>query len=123
MRNEKTFATAPAIVLLRQAITIDPGNYDASWRLAKFNYYLATHTDNNDERNRHFAMALRWVRLRSNYEKPDRHWLGANYGAATESTIAGLATVGDIRNEMETVLRLDEVSRWKRIYGARFSIS
>src|SRR5689334_326 len=33
------------IVLLRQAATTDPNNYDANWRLAKFNYYLATHTD------------------------------------------------------------------------------
>jgi Tfp pilus assembly protein PilF len=35
--------------------------------------------------------------------------LGANYGGAAEhSTIQGLATVNDIRSEMETVLRLDE---------------
>src|SRR5216683_2443518 len=33
------------IVLLRQAATTDPNSYDANWRLAKFNYYLATHTD------------------------------------------------------------------------------
>src|SRR5215470_7614903 len=33
------------IVLLRQATTADPNNYDAFWRLAKFDYYLASHTD------------------------------------------------------------------------------
>src|SRR2546428_43892 len=33
------------IVLLRQAVTNDPNSYDANWRLAKFDYYLATHTD------------------------------------------------------------------------------
>jgi Tfp pilus assembly protein PilF len=33
------------IVLLRQAITADPSNYDAAWQLAKFNYYLATHVE------------------------------------------------------------------------------
>src|SRR5258705_13019503 len=40
------------IVLLRQARTADPGDYEAAWRLAKFNYYLATHTDNNNERDK-----------------------------------------------------------------------
>src|SRR5262249_38478706 len=42
--------------------------------------------------------------------KPDGHfWLGPNYaGAAQRSTIQGLATVKDIRNEMETMLRLDQ---------------
>jgi hypothetical protein len=33
------------IVLLREAMAADPSNYDAAWRLAKFDYYLATHTD------------------------------------------------------------------------------
>src|SRR3954465_6524898 len=32
------------MVLVRQAAAIEPGNYDAAWRLAKFDYYLATHT-------------------------------------------------------------------------------
>jgi Tfp pilus assembly protein PilF len=101
-----------AIVLLRQAVTADPGNYDASWRLAKYNYYLATHTDNTDERDKAFRDGIEAgktaVELQSG--KPDGHfWLGANYGAAAQhSTIAGLATVEDIRNEMETVLHLDE---------------
>ena len=39
------------IVLLRKAITADPGNYDAAWRLAKFNYYMATHTDGSERDN------------------------------------------------------------------------
>src|SRR5258708_18267517 len=39
------------IVLLRQAITAEPGNYDAHWRLAKFNYYMATHTDGSARDN------------------------------------------------------------------------
>jgi Tfp pilus assembly protein PilF len=100
------------IVSLRQAITIDPGDYDAAWQLAKFNYYLATHTDNSDERDKAFRDGIEAgktaVKLQDG--KPDGHfWLGANYGAAAQrSTIEGLATVNDIRNEMETVLRLNE---------------
>ena len=100
------------IVSLRQALTKDPANYDAAWKLSKFNYYLATHTDNSNERDAAFKEGISAgktaVQLQS--EKPDGHfWLGANYGGAAErSTIQGLATVNDIKNEMQTVLRLDE---------------
>ena len=100
------------IVALRQALTKDPGNYDAAWKLAKFNYYLAMHTDNSKERDDAFQAGIEAgktaVQLQN--DKPDGHfWLGANYGGAAEhSTIQGLATVNDIRNEMQTVLRLNE---------------
>lgn len=100
------------IVSLRQALTKDPANYDAAWKLAKFNYYLATHSDDAKERDDAFRDGIdagkTAVQLQN--EKPDGHfWLGANYGGAAEhSTIQGLATVNDIRNEMQTVLRLDE---------------
>jgi tetratricopeptide (TPR) repeat protein len=100
------------IVSLRQALTKDPGSYDAAWKLSKFDYYLATHTDNSKERDDAFKEGIdagkTAVQLQN--EKPDGHfWLGANYGGAAEhSTIQGLATVEDIRNEMQTVIRLNE---------------
>ena len=100
------------IVSLLQALTKEPGNYDAAWKLSKFNYYLAMHTDNSKERDNAFQAGIdagkTAVQLQN--EKPDGHfWLGANYGGAAEhSAIQGLATVSDIRNEMQTVLRLNE---------------
>lgn len=100
------------IVSLRQAETKDPGNYDAAWKLSKFDYYLATHTDNSSECDDAFKAGIEAgkaaVQLQNG--KPDGHfWLGANYGgAAQKSAIQGLATVNDIKNEMETVLRLDK---------------
>jgi tetratricopeptide (TPR) repeat protein len=101
-----------AIVLLRQAVTVDPGNYDASWALAKFNYYLATHTDNNEERQKAFDEGIQAGKTAIQLQpgKPDGHfWLGAVYGAeAQQSALAGLASFSDIRHEMETVLQLDE---------------
>jgi Tfp pilus assembly protein PilF len=101
-----------AIVLLRQAVTIDPGDYDAAWQLAKFNYYLATHTDNDEERKKAFDEGIQAGKeaIALQPGKPDGHfWLGAIYGAAAEqSLLAGLANVDDIRHEMETVLQLDE---------------
>src|SRR5262245_38079083 len=100
------------IVSLRQALTKDSGKYDAAWKLSKFNYYLATHTDDSKDRDDAFraGIAAGKTAVQLQNEKPDGHfWLGANYGGAAEqSTIQGLSTVDDIRSEMETVLRLDE---------------
>jgi Tfp pilus assembly protein PilF len=111
-QREDLIKLRQAIILLRQAVTVEPDNYDASWRLAKFNYYLATHTDNSDERDKAFRDGIEAGKTAVELQggKPDGHfWLGATYGAAAQtSSIAGLATVDDIRNEMETVLRLDE---------------
>jgi tetratricopeptide (TPR) repeat protein len=100
------------IVFLRQALTIDPGNYDAAWRLAKFDYYLATHTDDSRERAKSLrdGIEVGKTAVKLQEGKPDGHfWLGANYGAtAQQSAIAGLANVNDIRNEMQKVLQLSE---------------
>ena len=111
-QREDLMQLREGIVSLRQALTKDPGNYEAAWQLAKFNYYLATHSDNAAERDKAFQDGIdagkTAVQLQNG--QPDGHfWLGANYGgAAQHSTIQGLATVADIRNEMETVLRLNE---------------
>ena len=100
------------IVSLRQALTTDPGNYEAAWKLSKFNYYLASHTDDKKERNDAFRAGIDAgkIAVQLQNDKPDGHfWLGANYGgAAEESTLQGLSTVSEIREEMNTVLRLDQ---------------
>lgn len=99
------------IVLLREAVTSDSNNYDANWRLAKFNYYLASHTD-GDYRERAFREGIQAgkaaVTLQPNL--PEGHfWLGANYGGVLEAeTLTGLASLSDVRNEMNTVLKLNE---------------
>jgi Tfp pilus assembly protein PilF len=99
------------IVLLRQAITADPGNYDAAWRLAKFNYYLATHVE-GAQREQAFRAGIEAGKTAVQLQggKPEGHfWLGANYGGSLESeTISGLANVEDVRKEMETVLKINE---------------
>jgi tetratricopeptide (TPR) repeat protein len=100
-----------AIVLLEQATITDPDNYDAAWRLSKFNYYLATHSTDKHEREKAFSDGIEAgkaaVQLQNG--KPDGHfWLGANYGGTAQSSIlAGLSSVGEIRSEMETVIRQD----------------
>jgi len=99
------------IVLLRAAATNEPNNYDANWRLAKFNYYLASHTD-GDYRGRAFRDGIQAgktaIGLQPN--KPEGHfWLGANYGGVLEAEpVNQYASLNDVRNEMNTALKLDE---------------
>ena len=99
------------IVLLRQVEATDPNNYDANWRIAKFSYYLASHTE-GDYQNRVFREGVNAGKaaVALQPERPDGHfWLGANYGGALQAeTITGLASIGDVRNEMDTVLKLNE---------------
>ena len=101
-----------AVVQAREAHTLDFNNYDAAWRLAKFEYYVATHAASDGERDKAFRDGIEAgkeaVKLQDG--KPEGHfWLGANYGGSAETgTLAGLATVEDIRKEMETVIKLDE---------------
>lgn len=101
-----------AIILIRQARTADAGNYEAAWKLAEFNYYLGDNTTDGDERERAFRDGIEAGKaaVKLQPEKPEGHfWLGANYGGrAQASSLSGFSAVGDIRKEMEAVLRLDE---------------
>ena len=101
-----------AITLLRQAQIADYGSYEISWKLAKFDYYLGAHTTDERERDDAFREGIEAgktaVQLAG--DKPEGHfWLGANYGGTAEhSLMAGLASVEDIRREMEAVLKIDD---------------
>jgi Tfp pilus assembly protein PilF len=97
------------IVLLRQAITAEPGNYDAQWRLAKFDYYLGTHFEADRENAFREAIEAGKTAVKLQGGKPDGHfWLGANYGGSLEAEMFGVASVDDVRKEMETVLKINE---------------
>jgi len=100
------------LIALRHAQATEAGNYDLAWRLAKFNYYLGSHTPDDTERARAFREGIEAGKLAVKLQdgKADGHfWLGANYGGNAQiSTLAGLAEIDDIKREMETVLKLDE---------------
>jgi tetratricopeptide (TPR) repeat protein len=100
------------VVTLREAQAEDQSNYDIAWRLAKFNYYVGSHTPDTSERDKAFHDGIeagqQAVKLQDG--KADGHfWLGANYGGkAQASMLSGLSGVENIKQEMETVLKLDE---------------
>src|ERR1043166_2679160 len=101
-----------AVATFRQAVTADYGNYEAAWKLSRACFYVGDHTDNDNEAEDMFRTGIEAgkaaVKLKG--DGPEGHfWLGANYGGnAQRSTLASLATVPDIRTEMETVIKLDE---------------
>jgi tetratricopeptide (TPR) repeat protein len=101
-----------AIVALRQAQADDSANYDLAWRLAKYNYYLGSHTPESTEKSKAFHDGVEAGRLavQLQNDKPEGHfWLGANYGGNAQiSTLSGLSGIEDIKSEMETVLKIDE---------------
>lgn len=100
------------ITSLRRAHALEPGSYEALWRLSRFNYYLGSHTPDESERDRVYrdGAAAGRAAIELQPGRPEGHfWLGANYGGSAEhSTLAGLTSVDNIIEEMETVLRLDE---------------
>jgi len=100
------------LVALRQAQADDSTNYDLAWRLAKFNYYLGAHSSESSEKEKYFHDGITAGKLAIQLQdgKPDGHfWLGANYGGnAKLSVLAGLSDFEDIKQEMETVIKLDQ---------------
>ena len=100
------------LIALRQATAEHATNYELAWRVAKYNYYLGSHTTDETEQEKAFHDGTEAGKLavKLNSDRPEGHfWLGANYGGNAEiSTLAGLAEIEDIKREMEAVLRIDE---------------
>jgi tetratricopeptide (TPR) repeat protein len=100
------------LIALRHSQATEAGNYDLAWRLAKFNYYLGSHTTDDTERDKAFRDGIEAGKLAVKLQdgKPDGHfWLGANYGGSAKvSMLTGLSEIDEIKREMETVLKLDE---------------
>lgn len=110
--REDILKVREALALLRMAEVADSDSYDVAWRLSKFNYYLAAHTTDEDERYKGYRDGVeageRAVAFQPN--KPEGHfWRGANLGGnARDSALAGLTDIDDIREEMEAVIGIDE---------------
>ena len=100
------------LIALRQAAAEHATNYEVAWRVAKYNYYLGSHTTDETEQEKAFHDGTEAGKLavKLNNDRPEGHfWLGANYGGNAEiSTLAGLAEIEDIKREMEAVLKIDE---------------
>jgi len=89
----------------------DGRNFDAAWKLARVCYWLGGHAPQNERRSfleRGIAAARRAIAAKSN--RPEGHfWLAADMGTLAESfgLRAGLRYRKPVKDELETVLRLD----------------
>ncbi|MDT5156026.1 MAG: hypothetical protein QOC61_1479 [Acidobacteriota bacterium] len=99
--------------VLRHARMADYSNYEAVWKLARCDYYLGTRETDDAGRLEAFREGIaagQWA-VELAPDSPEGHfWLGANLGgrAKEQGPLYALSSVGDIRREMETVIRLDE---------------
>jgi tetratricopeptide (TPR) repeat protein len=102
-----------AVAVLRRARTADYGNYEAIWKLSKYDYYLGAHEGDEPRRLDAFreGIAAGEQAVKLSPDKPEGHfWLGANLGgrAKAQGPLYALSPVPDIRREMETVIKLDD---------------
>jgi tetratricopeptide (TPR) repeat protein len=102
-----------AVAVLRHARMADYNNYEAIWKLSKYDYYLGAHEQEERQKLEAFregiAAGEQAVKLAP--DKPEGHfWLGANLGgrAKVQGPLYALSSLPDIRREMETVIKLDE---------------
>ena len=101
-----------ALIVLRQAYTANPSDYEIAWRLARANYYLGTHSTDDRETEKAFRDGIDAGNdaVKLNDRRPEGHfWLGANYGGNAQiSTLASLSDIEDIKREMQAVIKIDE---------------
>ena len=89
----------------------DPKDFESAWKLARARYWLGGHAPEKSRKaylEAGIAAGRATVALAPN--KPDGHfWIAANMGALAESfgLRQGIKYRGEIRNELETVLRLE----------------
>jgi tetratricopeptide (TPR) repeat protein len=100
-----------AVAAYRQAQVADYGNYEVAWKLSRAAFFVGDHSK-GDEKDDMFRQGIEAGRaaVKLQPDKPEGHfWLGANFGGdASNSTLAGLASVQDIKREMEAVIKIDE---------------
>lgn len=93
------------------ALAGNSNNFDAAWKLARAQYWLGGHAPES-ERRAFFERGIEAGRraVAGEPKRPEGHfWIAANMGALAESfgLRAGLKYRKPIKEELETVLRLD----------------
>lgn len=100
-----------ALAIVERAMAGSSRDYQLQWRAARALYYIADHAGKSEKIplfERGIEAGRRAVEM-----QPDavegHFWLAANYGGYSEmkGAFKALQTIGKIRSEMETVLRLN----------------
>ena len=112
-RGESLESVSACVSFLRLARSRDNRNYEAAWKLSRAAYYLGAHGKEEAPRLESFREGIAAGELAQQFEpdRPEGHfWHGANLGgrARLQGPIYALASVAEIRRDMETIIRLDE---------------
>jgi tetratricopeptide (TPR) repeat protein len=94
-----------------ERVARNPKDFESAWKLARARYWLGGHASENDRKALfEGGIAAGRAAIASAPNKPEGHfWVAANMGALAESfgLRQGLKYRGEIKRELETVLRLD----------------
>lgn len=122
--REDTAKVREGQTLLREARAVAPDNYDAAWRMARISYVLGDNDSlGKDEREAAFREGQTAGEAAAAImpAKPEGHfWLGANLGgyAQLKGPLSGIAAAKRLRQEMETVLKIDDTYQGGSAYMA-----
>jgi tetratricopeptide (TPR) repeat protein len=110
-QREQLASAQQAEGIWAERLAKDPKDFESAWKLARARYWLGTHADEK-RRKPYLESGIDAGRaaIAAAPAKPDGHfWVAANMGALAESfgMRQGLKYRGDIKDELETVLRLD----------------
>jgi len=92
-------------------LTRNPSDFDAAWKLARADYWIGGHVAEAERRSIYengIAAGRKAIALKP--DRPEGHfWVAANMGAMAESfgVRQGIKYRGPIRDELETVLKID----------------
>jgi hypothetical protein len=97
--------------ILGQTLAQNPQDYDTAWKLARVNYWLASHVPQEDRRRViHEGLEAGRAAARLQPDRAEGHfWLAAVMSALTESSgvVTAMRYRMPLRQELERVLRID----------------
>ena len=112
-RNRANIEQARAAAALWETrLKAQPRDFDSAWKLARVSYWLGNHEAQEDSRRKALERGIEAARqaVTVHDNRPEGHfWIAANMGILAESfgLRLGLKYRGEIKRELETVLRLD----------------
>jgi tetratricopeptide (TPR) repeat protein len=105
-------ALKQAVSLLESSMKQAPSNYDALWRLSKYEYYLSDRENHQPTKIKLLERAIEYGKraVERDSTRPEGHfWLAASYGSYAElkGVFSSLWLLRTIRGEFETVFKID----------------
>jgi tetratricopeptide (TPR) repeat protein len=110
--RESLESALQAATIWSERLAQNPSDYESAWKLARAQYWLGTNGLPETQRKAALEAGIGAARkaMAIDSSRPDGHfWLAANMGALAESfgLRQGIRYRGPVRQELETVLKID----------------